>query len=86
MEPLRESPESSAGWIAVSAAFGALGRVFLCLDKTFTVMHASWALDELLGTGAARDAEGRSAEDLLGADLFGPASPLRQALLCGERR
>jgi len=86
MEPHSDDRESRAGWIAVSAAFGALGRVFLCLDNGFIVMHASWTLDDLLGTGAAAEAEGRSAEDLLGADLFGAASPLRQALLSGERR
>jgi len=86
MEPHPDDRESRAGWIAVSAAFGALGRVFLCLDNGFIVMHASWTLDDLLGTGAAAEAEGRSAEDLLGADLFGAASPLRQALLSGERR
>ncbi len=86
MEPLADDRDSRAGWIAVSAAFGALGRVFLCLDAGFNVMHASWTLDELLGAGAARDAEGRPAEDLLGSDLFGPASPLRQALLSRERR
>jgi len=86
METIADDRDSRAGWIAVSAAFGALGRVFLCLDEGFNVMHASWALDELLGAGAAREAEGHSAEDLLGADLFGPASPLRQALLSRERR
>jgi len=78
--------ESSAGWIAVSAAFGALGRVFLCLDERFDVLHASQGLDDLLGIDAARAAEGRPAEELLGADLFGAGSPLRQALLAGERR
>ena len=78
--------DNSAPWIAVSAAFGALGRVFLCLDNRFYVLHASSVLDDLLGPGAAREAEGRPAEDLLGADLFGPTAPLRQALQAAERR
>jgi DNA-binding NtrC family response regulator len=77
---------SSAGWVAVSAAFGALGRVFLCLDERFQILHASWALDDLLGVGAAADVQGRPAEELLGTDLFGAAAPLRQALLASERR
>jgi hypothetical protein len=80
------SDACSASWIAVSAAFGALGRAFLCLDGELRVLHASFVLDELLGPGAALGAEGRRAEDLLGSDLFGPAAPLRQALLAGERR
>ena len=76
----------SAPWIAVSAAFDALGRAFLCLDGDLRVLHCSSVLDELLGPGAASGAEGLSAEELLGAPLFGPAAPLRQALLGGERR
>ncbi len=77
---------TQAPWVAVSAAFGALGRAFLCLDDRFSVLHASSVLDDLLGPGAARNAEERPAQDLLGAELFGPAAPLRQALLAGERR
>jgi transcriptional regulator with GAF, ATPase, and Fis domain len=77
---------SAAPWIAVSAAFGALGRVFLCLDAEFRILHASPVLDQFLGAGASLASQGRLAEDLLGADLFGEAAPLRQALLSGERR
>jgi DNA-binding NtrC family response regulator len=77
---------STAPWIAVSAAFGALGRVFLCLDAEFRILHASPVLDEFLGAGASQGSQGRLAEDLLGTDLFGDAAPLRQALLSGERR
>ena len=76
----------SAPWLAVSAAFGALGRAFLCLDGDLRILHSSSVLDELLGPGAASGAEGCSAEELLGAPLFGPAAPLRQALLAGQRR
>ncbi len=76
----------SAPWLAVGAAFGALGRAFLCLDGDLRILHSSSVLDELLGPGAASGAEGCSAEELLGAPLFGPAAPLRQALLAGQRR
>ena len=75
-----------AAWLAVSAAFQALGRVFFCLDGSFRIIHASFTLDELAGAGSARAAEGRPVEDILGKDLFGVQGPLRQALQMGERR
>ncbi|MBP6704292.1 MAG: sigma 54-interacting transcriptional regulator [Vicinamibacteria bacterium] len=70
----------------VSAAFGSLGRVFLCADKSFRVVHASSHLDRLIGPGASDQASGQTLSELLGADLFGPAGTLRQLLLAGERR
>ncbi len=70
----------------VSAAFASLGRVFLCADSGFRVLHASSLLDRLIGRGAAEGAQGRPLADLLGVDLFGPAGTLRQLLLAGERR
>jgi DNA-binding NtrC family response regulator len=70
----------------VSAAFASLGRVFLCLDAGFHVVHASSLLDRLIGRGAAEGARGRPVAALLGAELFGPAGTLRQLLLAGERR
>jgi Sigma-54 interaction domain/PAS fold len=73
-------------WIAVSAAFQALGRVFFCLDPSFRLIHASASLDELAGTGAAHEAEGKPVEEILGPELFGLQGALRQALLMGERR
>jgi len=45
----------SAPWIAVSAAFGALGRVFLCVDREFRVLHSSFVLDELFGSGGSSE-------------------------------
>jgi transcriptional regulator with GAF, ATPase, and Fis domain len=81
-----EDSAAQAPWIAVSAAFGALGRAFLCLDERFVILHASWMLDDLAGPGAASAAQNRPVEELLGAELFGPAAPLRQALIVGERR
>jgi len=70
----------------VSAAFASLGRVFLCVDAGFHVLHASSLLDRLIGRGAAEAARGRAVAELLGADLFGPSGTLRQLLLAGERR
>jgi DNA-binding NtrC family response regulator len=70
----------------VSAAFASLGRVFLCVDSGFHVLHASSLLDRLIGSGAAEAACGRPVAQLLGAELFGPSGTLRQLLLAGERR
>jgi transcriptional regulator with GAF, ATPase, and Fis domain len=70
----------------VSAAFASLGRVFLCVDNRFRVVHASSLLDRLIGRGAAEDARGKPLSELLGAELFGPSGTLRQLLLVGERR
>jgi len=70
----------------VSAAFASLGRVFLCVDNGFRVVHASSLLDNLIGHGASDDARGQPLADLLGTELFGPAGTLRQLLLAGERR
>jgi DNA-binding NtrC family response regulator len=70
----------------VSAAFASLGRVFLCVDAGFHVLHASSLLDHLIGHGASATASGRPVADLLGAELFGPSGTLRQLLLAGERR
>jgi len=78
--------ESQAAWQAVSAAFAALGRAFLCLDADLTVLHASAALDRMLGAGAAAAVEGRRMEALLGEELFGAGGQLRIALAAGERR
>ena len=75
-----------AAWMGVSAAFAALGRVFVCVDHEFRVIHASWTLDDVLGDGAAVAAEGRPLEELMGDELFGPGGTLRAALLAGERR
>src|SRR5690348_7861674 len=80
------SPEAQAAWAIVSAAFAALGRAFICVDEQFRVLHASAALDELLGSGAARHVEGRRLEDVLGPELFGSAGALRQTLVSGQRR
>lgn len=77
---------AEVGWLAVSAAFAALGRVFVCSDRSFRIIHASYVLDRLFGAGAAAAVEGQRLEDVFGAELFGPAGALRAALAQGERR
>jgi len=78
-------PRLLAAWTGVSTAFEALGRVFLCLNPHFEVIHASASMDGFVGRGAARAAQGRAIEDLLGTELFGADGALRQALAGGER-
>jgi len=78
--------QSEAAWHGVSAAFAALGRVFICLDERYAIIHASATLDDLLGADSSRLAEGRPIADLLGAELFGSSGVLRAALDAGERR
>ncbi|MHB8879643.1 MAG: sigma-54 interaction domain-containing protein [Myxococcaceae bacterium] len=79
-------PIRRAGWAAVSAAFGSLGRICLSLDASFNVIHVSTYVDALLGEGASVRLVGRSAEWLLGPELFGPEAELRQALASGNSR
>src|SRR5690349_5668067 len=78
--------EGGLAWSIVGAAFAALGRGFLCADEGFRVLHASKAIDQLVGDGAADHAEGRLLEDLLGRELFAPSGALRHALVAGQRR
>jgi transcriptional regulator with PAS, ATPase and Fis domain len=78
--------QNEVAFQAVGVAFASLGRVCVALDGQFRVRHVSGALDELLGEGASLRWRGAPVEALLGAELFGPAGPLRRALLEGERR
>jgi len=82
----RRAVEEQAAWSAVSAAFGSLGRAFICADVDFRVIHGSYVLDETFGSGASSAVEGRPLEELFGAGLFGSSGTLRQALEAGERR
>ena len=79
-------PELLAALGAVGSAFASLGRVLICVDQGFRVLHASAHIEEVVGTGAAERASGLALSDLLGADLFGPAGVLRQLLRANERR
>jgi len=72
--------------LAVSAAFGSLGRVCMTLDRDFRVRHISDGLDELVGQGVTQAVRDKPVESLLGAELFGPAGTLRSALQANERR
>jgi len=83
--PTLPSP-AEAAWSGVSAAFAAFGRVFLCLDRDYRVVHASYVLDDLLGAGAAARVAGRSIDDVLTGGLFAAGGVLRAALEAGERR
>lgn len=71
---------------AVSAVFGSIGRVFICLDENFEIVHASTLLRRLVGDQAATSLAGRPIAELLGDDLFGPNGRLRQLLSMGELR
>ncbi len=81
-----QTTDRAVGWAAVSAAFAALGRAFLCIDGEFRVVHASEWLDRMFGAGTAKAAEEQRLQDLFGSDLFGEGGVLRLALSHGERR
>ncbi len=76
----------AAAWTGVSLAFAALGRVFICLDRDLRIIHASELMDQIAGEGAAARVAGLPVEEVLGAELFGPAGALRAPLASGERR
>lgn len=70
----------------ITRALASVGRAFICLDPSFTILHASHLLDRFLGEGASKALCGRPVEELLGPELFGTRGPLRQALLDGQMR
>ena len=87
--PVGDQPLSEATQIAlygVTRVLASVGRAFVCLDSDFRIVHASYLLDDLLGSGISRELVGRGIEELLGADLFGARGPLREALTGGQRR
>src|SRR5579859_444104 len=87
--PVGDSSLSEATQIAlygVTRVLASVGRAFVCLDADFRIVHASYLLDDLLGSGTSRALAGRGIEELLGADLFGLRGPLREALVEGKRR
>ena len=84
-----ESNETSvirAGFAAVNAVLGSIGRVCMALDADFRVRHVSQQLDTLVGKGAAQALLGKPVETLFGPELFGQGGALREALLAGEKR
>ena len=80
------NPMTEAALHGITRALASVGRAFICLDPSFTILHASHLLDEILGPGASKALCGRPVEELLGVELFGPRGPLRQALLDGQMR
>ena len=85
VEPL-DTIVTDAGWRAVEAAFGVLGRAVLLLDEGFHVLRATSELDRMVCDGAARNVIGRPVRDLLGESLFGPAADMRRGLETGARQ
>lgn len=72
--------------VGITRVLASVGRAFVCLDSNFTIVHASYKLDELLGDGAACELAGLDIQELLGAELFGERGSLRLALQEGQRR
>lgn len=72
--------------LGMTRALASVGRAFICLDSSFRIVHASYLLDSLLGSGTSGALRGRKIEGILGTDLFGPTGALRQALLEGQKR
>ena len=78
--------EAAAALIAVSAVFRSIGRILICLDSDFNVVHTSALLEKFVGPETARAIAGRPIAELLGEALFGSSGTLRQALQKGELR
>jgi transcriptional regulator with GAF, ATPase, and Fis domain len=80
------NPMTEAALHGITRALASVGRAFICLDPSFTILHASHLLDQFLRPGVSKALCGRPVEELLGVELFGPRGPLRQALLDGQMR
>lgn len=81
-----DNEQSTAALTAVSAVLESFGRVLICLDRDFRIIHTSSLLDEIIGADAAQSLEGRPVAELLGQELFAADGALRDALGRGERR
>lgn len=81
-----DRPDTAAALIAVSAVFRSIGRILVCLDSDFRVVHASALLERVVGPDTARAINGGAIADFLGEELFGVSGSLRQALQSGEAR
>ena len=79
-------PHFPVFFAALGAAFGAIGRVLVCLDEEFEILHASHPTADLVGQEVADSLPGRPVAEVLGQELFGRAGTMRQALLRGERQ
>lgn len=86
-DPVRcERDQSAAALVAVSAVFESFGRVLVCLDRDFRIVHTSASIETMCGTKVRNDLERRPVIELLGEEMFAPGGPLRDALERGERR
>jgi len=79
-------PHFPVFFAALGAAFGAIGRVLVCLDEEFDILHCSHPTADLVGEEAAEALPGQAIAGLLGEELFGPSGTMRLALLRGERQ
>ena len=80
------NPAAEAALSAVSAVFGSIGRVLICLDEQFRVVHTSSMLALVTGDEIASNLVGKPVAELLGDELFGPAGTLRALMEKGEMR
>ena len=81
-----ERPRTADALVAVSAVMESFGRVLICLDHDFRIIHTSSILADLIGADAAQSLTGRPVAELLGTELFAADGALRDALERGERR
>ena len=80
------SEDTQIALYGVTHVLASVGRAFVCLDDAFRIVHASYLLDGLMGSGISSMLAGRGVEDLLGTSVFGPGAPLRRALEDGQKR
>ncbi len=80
------SEDTQIALYGVTQVLASVGRAFVCLDDAFRIVHASYLLDGLMGSGISSMLAGRRVEDLLGISVIGPGAPLRRALLEGQKR
>src|SRR5947208_13839660 len=76
---------TAAALSAVSAVFRSIGRVWICLDRDFHVVHASPLLQRVTGV-LPFDIVGQPIGDFLGPELFRAGGTLRGLLEKGEVR
>jgi transcriptional regulator with PAS, ATPase and Fis domain len=76
---------TAAALTAVSAVFRSIGRVLICLDRDFHVVHASPLLQRVTGE-LPFDITGQPIGDFLGPELFRTGGSLRALLEKGEVR
>ena len=70
----------------IDRVFSSLGRVVLCADPRWRLVHASRGIDALGGEGTSSRLSGALIETLLGSELFGASGTLRAVVEAGERR